>query len=145
MFKNGDLLRELRRKKGFNQQEAAEAIGISFMTFRRWENGDVEPRISELQRIADVFEVSVDELLNGPRENIIEVTLRYEPDIKGGLIDMGTGNGYALTVADNGMVGISGAAIFKTRADLDKALNKIKAMLEEGFARQVEKGLASEE
>lgn len=142
---NGAHIRALRRAANLTQDAAAEKAGVALSTYKRWENGEFEPRVSDVHKLAEVFNASVDELLNGPRENIIEVTLRYEPDIKGGLIDMGTGNGYALTVADNGMVGISGAAIFKTRADLDKALNKIKAMLEEGFARQVEKGLASEE
>lgn len=138
-------LREIRERKNLKLREVEDLTGIDLNTISRYERGVISATVETARKIANALGVSVDELLNGSKENIIEVTLRFEPKLKGGLIDMSTGTGYALTVADNGMVGISGAAIFKTRADLDKALNKIKSMLEEGFARQVEKGLASEE
>lgn len=137
-------LKALRNKAGLSQEELAKALDVSVMSVCRWEWGERIPRANDLNRLAQALNVTIDELLNGPRKNAIEVTLRYEAELNGGLIDMINGNGYALTVADNGMVGITGAAVLRTKADLETALSKIKAMLEEGFARQVSKGLATE-
>lgn len=37
--KKGDFLRELRKNRGFTQEQAAEKLGISSRTISRWETG----------------------------------------------------------------------------------------------------------
>ena len=39
-------LRELRKSNRLSQSVLAELTGVSFMTIRRWESGEVIPRIS---------------------------------------------------------------------------------------------------
>lgn len=66
-MKNGELakkIRNLRSKKGFSQEELAETAGLSLRTIQRIENGETEPRGNTLKRIATVFEVSSDEILD---------------------------------------------------------------------------------
>lgn len=51
-----------RRKKGLTQEELADMAGIGRRTLQRIENGDTEPRAFTLKAIADVLEVTVEEL-----------------------------------------------------------------------------------
>lgn len=56
-------LAELRRAKHVTQNELAEAIGTSFQTISKWENGITMPDITMLPVLAAYFQVSTDELL----------------------------------------------------------------------------------
>ena len=56
-------LAELRRAKHITQSELAEAIGTSFQTISKWENGVTMPDITVLPVLAAYFDVSTDELL----------------------------------------------------------------------------------
>lgn len=56
-------LAELRRAKHVTQNELAEAIGTSFQTISKWENGITMPDITMLPVLAAYFHVSTDELL----------------------------------------------------------------------------------
>lgn len=61
----GTMIRELREKKGLTQAEVAEKLFVSDKTVSKWENGKGYPDITLLEAIADVFGVSVAELLSG--------------------------------------------------------------------------------
>lgn len=56
-------LAELRRANHITQNELAEAIGTSFQTISKWENGITMPDITMLPVLAAYFHVSTDELL----------------------------------------------------------------------------------
>ena len=58
-------LAEARRAKDMTQMELAERLGISFQAVSSWERGNTMPDIAKLPEIADILEVSVDELLGG--------------------------------------------------------------------------------
>lgn len=55
----------LRKKKGLSQDELAFAIGVTRQTIYTWEAGLNYPTIFALKKIAEVLEVSTDDLLNG--------------------------------------------------------------------------------
>lgn len=58
-------LRYLRRMRHMSQDELADMLGYkSFTTVQKWEDGTAYPRVSTLQKIADIFEVDVTNLLN---------------------------------------------------------------------------------
>ena len=60
-----DNLRYLRRSNNMSQDELADRLGYkSFTTVQKWEDGSAFPRVSTLKKIADIFEVDVDHLLN---------------------------------------------------------------------------------
>lgn len=62
-FKNN--LRFLRRTSKMSQDELALKLGYkSFTTIQKWEDGTAFPRVSTLKKIADIFNVDVDHLLN---------------------------------------------------------------------------------
>ncbi len=65
-------LKELRNSKGISQLKLAMDINTSQNTISRYENGEREPGINELIKLADYFNVSVDYLLertDNPRIN----------------------------------------------------------------------------
>lgn len=55
-------IRELRRGRGWTQQDLAQAIGVSVATVYKWEQGVVEPRAAKLREMADQFGVLMDEV-----------------------------------------------------------------------------------
>lgn len=56
-------LTELRKQYKYTQQKMADLLGISQPSYIRYENGSAEPTQTNLVKIADVFDVSVDYLL----------------------------------------------------------------------------------
>ena len=56
-------LRELRLERNMSQQRLAMELSMTQNTISRYENGEREPGIKELIRIADYFNVSLDYLL----------------------------------------------------------------------------------
>ena len=59
-------LEKLREDKGWSKTYVAKTIGLkSMQTYANWEYGRTEPDFSMLSKIANVFNVSTDFLLNG--------------------------------------------------------------------------------
>ncbi len=56
-------LRELRKKKGLSQLRMATELNTTQNTISRYETGEREPGITELIKIANYFNVSLDYLL----------------------------------------------------------------------------------
>ena len=60
-----DNLRTLIDQRGWTQQQAADAIGVSQANISRWLSENHEPSADVLIRIAKVFGVTLEELLRG--------------------------------------------------------------------------------
>ena len=56
-------IKELREEKQISQKALAVAIGTSQRNIGRWENGENEPSYSQLVKLADFFQVSLDYLV----------------------------------------------------------------------------------
>lgn len=59
----GTRIAEVRRDRGYNQEQLAEMAKISRISLARYEAGTIEPGAFALSRIADALNVSTDELL----------------------------------------------------------------------------------
>ncbi len=59
-----DNLISLRKMRGLSQEELAEKIGVTRQTLSKYETGESLPDIEKCKAIADVFEISIDELIN---------------------------------------------------------------------------------
>lgn len=58
-------LRYLRKERGMSQDELADKLGYkSFTTIQKWESGVSEPSVSTLKVIANIFGVSMDQMIN---------------------------------------------------------------------------------
>ena len=67
LVKIGKFLAELRREKGYTQEELGEKIGVTNKTVSRWENGNYLPGVDMLQILSQEYAVSINELLCGER------------------------------------------------------------------------------
>ena len=56
-------LYELRKQKGFSQEELANRLNVSRQTVSKWEVGDSTPDMEKLIAISDLFGISLDELI----------------------------------------------------------------------------------
>lgn len=65
--KMGMFVGELRKEKGWTQEELGEKLGITNKTVSRYETGVYSIPLDILERLADIFCVSIVELINGER------------------------------------------------------------------------------
>lgn len=61
----GARISALRRKKGLKQDMLAELLGVSPQAVSKWENDQTCPDISLLPQLAQILEITIDELLTG--------------------------------------------------------------------------------
>ena len=64
----GSFLSILRKAKGMTQRELAELLNVSDKAVSRWERDESMPDILLLPVLADIFDVSCDDLLRGERK-----------------------------------------------------------------------------
>ncbi len=80
MMKVGKTISNLRKEKNMTQMELADKLNISFQAVSNWERGQTMPDISKLGELADIFGVTVDELLGSIKgAQVVEKIIREEP------------------------------------------------------------------
>lgn len=60
-----EKLIELRKSRGWSQEELGERLGVTRQTVSKWELGSTTPEMEKLAAISDLFEISLDELVRG--------------------------------------------------------------------------------
>ena len=70
-------IKELRRSKGMSQKDIADKLGVTSQAVSKWENGKNLPDMMILSSIADILQVSCDELHNP--EKTLERLANPEP------------------------------------------------------------------
>lgn len=58
----GQIIKDLRKKNGFTQEELAERLGVTYQAVSKWENDTGMPDISQVVPLASIFGVSTDML-----------------------------------------------------------------------------------
>ena len=64
-YVTGNTIKELREKKKYTQKELAERLKISDKAVSKWERDLSYPDINTIPKLADLFDTSVDELMQG--------------------------------------------------------------------------------
>ena len=82
----GEKIKKYREEKKMTQMEVAEVLGVKPATISKYEAGALEPNIESLKKLAELFGVSVDELLKEDdfdvsKINVLEV-LREQKEMK---------------------------------------------------------------
>ena len=62
MFK--DNLIQLRKMKSYTQEDLAEKLDVTRQAIAKWESGETVPDITKCVQLAEIFEVSLDDLVN---------------------------------------------------------------------------------
>ena len=66
--KIGMFMKELRKEKQLTQEQLAEIFGVTNRSISRWENGVNMPDFDLIIEIADYYDVSIEEILDGERK-----------------------------------------------------------------------------
>ena len=83
----GKKIKLYRENKKMTQKDIAEILGVEPATISKYESNMIEPNISSLVKLAEIFEVTIDELLNMEVKsdiselNILEI-LREQKEMK---------------------------------------------------------------
>ncbi|MFK4167204.1 helix-turn-helix domain-containing protein [Paenibacillus lautus] len=93
----GDRLKEEREKRGWSQVLVSRKLGLKrSSTYANWEYGIREPDLEMIQKLADLYEVSIDQLngrdekesdLSLPEDVILNVIKEAEAEYKVNLRD----------------------------------------------------------
>lgn len=71
----GENIKRIRKDKGLQQKQVALEIGLDQSNYNKIENGKREPSIEVLNKLANLFGVTVDDILNPDKELPKEVTV----------------------------------------------------------------------
>ena len=103
----GRNIRRFREAKGLTQEQLAERLCVTRQAVSNWENEKTQPDIDTLHKIAQVLEVSVEELIYGEkreRENKTIVNHNVTKNIRKGL-SFGAGLAMVISYVNWGSVG----------------------------------------
>lgn len=64
-----DNLIELRKYHNYSQEELAEMIDVSRQTMSKYETGESLPDIEKCKKLADIFGVSIDDLISYEKDD----------------------------------------------------------------------------
>ena len=73
-----EQIRHYRKQAGLSQEKMADKIGVSRQAITKWENGTGIPDITNLMAIAELFQISVDELLSNEKSEKKQADYLYE-------------------------------------------------------------------
>jgi len=80
-MKFGDKLIVLRKKNGMSQEELAEKLGVSRQSVSKWESNNTYPETDKIVQIANLFDCSMDDLINDKITDV-EQSLRKNKFVK---------------------------------------------------------------
>ena len=78
----GQKITELRKSQGLTQEKLSEKLGVSRQTIANWEADSTNPDINQAKAVAELFQVSLDDLLSVE----VDVEAREEKSILSSLI-----------------------------------------------------------
>jgi transcriptional regulator with XRE-family HTH domain len=68
----GENIKNIRKKNNITQEELAKKLSVTRQAVSSWENGKTEPDIETLTNITQIFDISIDELLDNDIRDIME-------------------------------------------------------------------------
>ena len=81
----GKNFRYLRRKNRYSQNYIADEFGYkSFTTIQKWEDGSAVPPYSVIKKLAEFFNVAVDDLMNVDLSSVINTEIPVLGIVRGG-------------------------------------------------------------
>lgn len=74
----GTKIKEIRQRKGLTQKQLGDLCGMADSAIRRYENGNANPKIETLQKIADALGCDLSELMDSGEYKLhnIEVAIK---------------------------------------------------------------------
>lgn len=64
----GENIHRLRTARNLSQGDFADALEVSRQSVSKWENNSAVPELEKLMKMAELFEITLDELVSGERK-----------------------------------------------------------------------------
>lgn len=77
-MKIGYKLRMLRKSSQLKQEEIAQTLGISQSKYARWENDLTEPSFSDLEKLANMYGITMGDFFNVNNNDILNDNLKND-------------------------------------------------------------------
>ena len=61
----GEFVAALRQEKGLTQKQLADRLGVTDKAVSRWENGESFPDIGVLERLSEILEIKIQDIVVG--------------------------------------------------------------------------------
>ena len=71
----GEKIKSYRENKNMTQNEIADILGVKSATVSKYESGTLEPNIESLRKLAEIFEISVDELIKEENFDVFKINI----------------------------------------------------------------------
>lgn len=78
----------LRQRNGYTLESLAEIISVSRQTVAKWETGDSSPDITNCVKLANLYKISLDELVNRPLREAINCNFSDKEELVCGVLDI---------------------------------------------------------
>ena len=78
-----EILKQLREKRDWTQEQLAERVMVTRQAVSRWEAGETQPNTDTLKLLSREFDVSINTLLGSPRQLVCQCCGMplYEDDV----------------------------------------------------------------
>ena len=73
-----EKIRLIREAKDLTQEQMAEKLGVSQSAYGDIERGDNDPKLSKLQKIADIFEIQLSELVDLSEKGTLNINFNKQ-------------------------------------------------------------------
>ena len=84
--KIGVFLAQLRRQRNLTQEQLGEKLGVTNKTVSRWETGSYLPPVEMLQRLSELYGITINEILSAERLDEKAYREKAEENIKSALV-----------------------------------------------------------
>lgn len=71
----GEKIYELRTQSNLSQGDLANELNVSRQSISKWENGNSTPDLEKIVKLAEIFNVSLDELIKNEEKEVVANTL----------------------------------------------------------------------
>ena len=132
----GKNLQKLRKQRSMTQEALAEAVGVARQTIAKWETEESTPDLEMSGRLASVLNVSLDDLVNAPEDE-----LNGKPGMRGkhmfGLVTVGDKGQIVIPVRARRVFNINPGDQLMVLGDENSGL----ALVDAGFFMNVAEGI----
>ena len=136
----GKNLQKLRKQRNLTQEALAEKVGVARQTIAKWETEESTPDLDMSGRLASVLEVSLDDLVNAPEDE-----LDSRPGMRGthmfGVVTMGDKGQIVIPVRARRVFNINPGDQLMVLGDENSGLALVNAEFFMAIAEGIKNGL----
>ena len=123
----GERIKQLRKMKRESQETFAKTIGITRQTLAKWEKNKTVPNILEAKRLADCFDMTLDEFLNFEEKEVETANLGPDTYYVFGKVRMDSQGKVKIPSKARKIFGLKGDNEFLVLGDLERGIELIPA------------------